>query len=70
MSMAFSIGFIDINNFSFIQIKFNADKRDNLKYGEKFPHTPFSPSLSHYGGRPLDGFIGVTSTGLVLYHFQ
>lgn len=48
-----------------VLIKFNADKRDNLKYGEKFPHTPFSPSLSHYGGRPLDGFIGVTSTGLV-----
>ncbi|GAB1601680.1 mediator of RNA polymerase II transcription subunit 16-like [Argonauta hians] len=48
-----------------VLIRFNADKRDNLKYREKFPHTLFSPSLSHFGGRPLDGFVCVTSTGLV-----
>jgi mediator of RNA polymerase II transcription subunit 16 len=34
-------------------------------YSEKIKKAAFKPSLSSYGGKPLNGWIAVTATGLV-----
>ena len=45
------------------QISIASDKKDSFLYNDKFQNTLFCPTLRHFGGRPTDGFIGVTSSG-------
>jgi mediator of RNA polymerase II transcription subunit 16 len=42
-----------------------AEKKDSTLYSEKFSHLRFAPSVRHFGGRPLDGCVVVSSTGMV-----
>ena len=50
---------------NFAQVIFNADKRDGVLYSEKVARLKFAPSLSHFGGKPVTGWLAVTATGLV-----
>ncbi|XP_037090872.1 mediator of RNA polymerase II transcription subunit 16-like [Pollicipes pollicipes] len=47
------------------KISISAEKKDSFLYNDKFQNTLFSPTLRRFGGRPADGFIGLTSTGLL-----
>lgn len=41
------------------------DKKDSVHYSEKFNHLPFAPSVRQFGGRPAEGVLVVTGTGMV-----
>ena len=44
---------------------FNSDKKDSVLYSDKVSRLKFAPSLSHFGGKPVTGWLAVTATGLV-----
>ncbi|KAL5013069.1 hypothetical protein ScPMuIL_011620 [Solemya velum] len=48
-----------------IQVPFCPEKIDSIYYNEKFMRQRLVPSLSQFGGKPVDGWIVVTATGLV-----
>ena len=48
-----------------LQVSFNCDKKDSPIYTDKIARSKFKPSLSYFGGKPVDGWIAVTGTGLV-----
>ncbi|OWF54735.1 mediator of RNA polymerase II transcription subunit 16-like [Mizuhopecten yessoensis] len=48
-----------------VQINFNPEKRDAVTYTEKFLRSKFTPTLTQFGGQPLDGWLAVTETGLI-----
>ena len=52
-------------NVFYLQKNFNADRRDSPHYTDKITHAKFSPSLSQFGGRAVEGWIAITSTGMV-----
>ncbi|XP_043215898.1 mediator of RNA polymerase II transcription subunit 16-like [Amphibalanus amphitrite] len=47
------------------KISIASEKKDSFLYNDKFQNTLFCPTLRHFGGRPTDGFIGLTSSGLL-----
>ncbi|XP_050416380.1 mediator of RNA polymerase II transcription subunit 16 [Patella vulgata] len=48
-----------------IQVMFNPDKKDAVMYNEKFLRNRITPSVSNFGRKPMDGWIAVSSSGLV-----
>lgn len=42
-----------------------AEKKDTILYNEKFNHLRFAPSVRHFGGRPIDGCLVITITGMI-----
>ncbi|ESO93932.1 hypothetical protein LOTGIDRAFT_209457 [Lottia gigantea] len=48
-----------------IQVIFNPDKKDNIMYHEKFVRNRVTPTVSNFGGKPLDGWIAVSTSGMV-----
>ncbi|KAK7496514.1 hypothetical protein BaRGS_00012166 [Batillaria attramentaria] len=48
-----------------IQVLFNPDKRDVVAYNEKFQRSKFNPTVTLFGNKPMEGWMGVTSTGMV-----
>ena len=50
---------------SVCQVTFNTDRMESVIYSEKVVRSTFVPSLSHFGGKPSDGWLAVTGTGLV-----
>jgi len=49
----------------FLQISLVAEKKDNTSYSEKFSHQRFAASVRHFGGRPVEGCLVISSTGMV-----
>ncbi|KAK6618699.1 hypothetical protein RUM43_013090 [Polyplax serrata] len=41
------------------------EKKDNFQYSEKFSHHRVAPSVKSFGGRPLEGCLVVSATGMV-----
>ena len=54
------ISYVDIFQFNFL-----ADKKDAVFYNDKYVRNRIAPSLQQFGGGAEDGWIVVTSTGLV-----
>ncbi|PVD34380.1 hypothetical protein C0Q70_05652 [Pomacea canaliculata] len=48
-----------------IQVLFNPEKHDQVAYNDKFQRSKFNPTVTHFGNKPLDGWMAVTATGLV-----
>ncbi|CAG2170254.1 unnamed protein product [Oppiella nova] len=49
-----------------IKIGINNDKKDqNVSYLDKYTHTKFAASVRQFGGKPTDGYIAISSSGLV-----
>ncbi|XP_067002981.2 mediator of RNA polymerase II transcription subunit 16 isoform X2 [Anabrus simplex] len=47
------------------KISIVAEKKDNFFYNEKFSHLRFAPSVRHFGGRPIEGCLVISTTGMV-----
>ncbi|KAL1441705.1 hypothetical protein MTO96_008422 [Rhipicephalus appendiculatus] len=47
------------------KIGLNMEKKDSVLYLEKYVHVRFGPSVRQVGGKPSEGCIAVTSSGLV-----
>ncbi|KAH6931592.1 hypothetical protein HPB50_025660 [Hyalomma asiaticum] len=47
------------------KIGLNMEKKDSVLYLEKYTHVRFGPSVRQVGGKPSEGCIAVTSSGLV-----
>ncbi|XP_029849186.1 mediator of RNA polymerase II transcription subunit 16 [Ixodes scapularis] len=47
------------------KIGLNMEKKDSMLYLEKYVHIRFGPSVRQVGGKPSEGCIAVTSSGLV-----
>lgn len=41
------------------------EMRDLASYSDKHVNASFMPSLSHFGGKAVDGLLAVTATGMV-----
>lgn len=41
------------------------EKKDSFQYSEKFSHLRVAPSVKGFGGRPLEGCLVVSETGMV-----
>ncbi|KAK3100649.1 hypothetical protein FSP39_023071 [Pinctada imbricata] len=48
-----------------VQVTFNPEKCGTILYNDKFQRGQFVPSLTKFGGKPVDGWIAVTASGLV-----
>ena len=48
-----------------IKVTFNAEKKDSIPYSDKIMRVSFRPSLCHFAKKPVDGWLAVTTTGLV-----
>ncbi|XP_014673137.1 PREDICTED: mediator of RNA polymerase II transcription subunit 16-like, partial [Priapulus caudatus] len=70
------IGSVDLHNEHVIALEWLhkgsklilSHDKDTVRYSDKFQRVPvhdFRPSVVHFGGRPMDGWIAVTATGLV-----
>ncbi|KAJ1530563.1 hypothetical protein ONE63_005449 [Megalurothrips usitatus] len=42
-----------------------ADRKDNMHYYDKFNHQRFAASVRQFGGKPVEGCIVITSTGMI-----
>lgn len=47
------------------QTLFNPEARDLINYWEKFTRAKMSPSVTQFGKKPVDGWIAITSTGMI-----
>ena len=47
------------------KISLVAEKKDNMHYYDKFSHQKFAASVRQFGGKPVEGCIVITSTGMV-----
>ena len=50
-----------------IQVLFNPDRQNVVAYNEKFQRSKFSPTVSLFGNKPMDGWMAVTSSGMVRF---
>lgn len=50
-----------------LQKTYCADKKDIAPYSEKVVNLKFQPSMSQFGGKPVDGLIIITATETVSY---
>lgn len=48
-----------------VQILFSPEKKDAITYEDKFLRERYQPSVTQFGGKPVDGWIAVTASGLV-----
>ncbi|KAL8606232.1 hypothetical protein ACOMHN_012864 [Nucella lapillus] len=48
-----------------IQVLFNPDKQNVVAYNEKFQRAKFIPTVSLFGNKPMDGWMAITSSGMV-----
>jgi len=48
-----------------LQISLVSEKKDSLFYNEKFTHLRFPPSVRYFGGRPMEGCLVISTTGMV-----
>ncbi|XP_054161333.1 mediator of RNA polymerase II transcription subunit 16-like [Oppia nitens] len=49
-----------------IKIGINYDKKDiNVSYLDKYTHTKFAASVRQFGGKPTEGYLAISSSGLV-----
>ncbi|XP_072924755.1 mediator of RNA polymerase II transcription subunit 16 isoform X1 [Hemitrygon akajei] len=48
-----------------VKLALHVDKSGVTNFGEKFSRVKFSPSLTLFGGKPMEGWIAVTISGLV-----
>ena len=46
---------------------FNPEKKDANSYMDKFQRSKFSPTLTKFGGKAVDGWLVITATGLVIF---
>lgn len=53
-----------MHNFTF-QICLNLEKKDSSIYSDKFTHLKFACSVKQFGGRPCNGVLLLTSTGML-----
>lgn len=49
----------------FDQICLNSEKKDSPSYIEKFQHVKFAASVKQFGGRPANGCLLLTTTGML-----
>lgn len=47
------------------QTQFNPESREVSLYQDKFVRAKMSPSVTQFGKKPVDGWIAITSTGMV-----
>ncbi|KAF5301612.1 hypothetical protein FQA39_LY10659 [Lamprigera yunnana] len=47
------------------KICLNLEKKDNSNYTEKFQHVKFACSVKQFGGRPANGTLMLTTTGMI-----
>ncbi|XP_069692533.1 mediator of RNA polymerase II transcription subunit 16 [Periplaneta americana] len=47
------------------KISLVVEKKDNMYYNEKFTHLRFPPSVRSFGGRPMEGCLVISTTGMV-----
>ncbi|KDR19237.1 Mediator of RNA polymerase II transcription subunit 16 [Zootermopsis nevadensis] len=47
------------------KISLVSEKKDNVYYNEKFTHLRFPPSVRYFGGRPMEGCLVISTTGMV-----
>jgi hypothetical protein len=57
--------FIIFVTFIMLQISLVSEKKDNMFYNEKFTHLRFPPSVRYFGGRPMEGCLVISTTGMV-----
>ncbi|GAB6031974.1 Mediator of RNA polymerase II transcription subunit 16 [Chamberlinius hualienensis] len=43
----------------------NTDKKDSVLYNEKFANARFGPSVRYFGGRPKEGCLAISITGMI-----
>uniref|UniRef100_A0A2K5LMJ0 Mediator of RNA polymerase II transcription subunit 16 n=1 Tax=Cercocebus atys TaxID=9531 RepID=A0A2K5LMJ0_CERAT len=48
-----------------VKLALHVEKSGASSFGEKFSRVKFSPSLTLFGGKPMEGWIAVTVSGLV-----
>uniref|UniRef100_A0A8C5ITG2 Mediator of RNA polymerase II transcription subunit 16 n=1 Tax=Junco hyemalis TaxID=40217 RepID=A0A8C5ITG2_JUNHY len=48
-----------------VKLALHVEKSGASNFGEKFSRVKFSPSLTLFGGKPMEGWIAVTISGLV-----
>ena len=48
-----------------IKVTVSADKKDNINWNEKFSWTNFGTSVKQFGRKASDGFLAISSSGLV-----
>lgn len=49
-----------------IKIGINYEKKDlNLSYLDKYTHTKFAASVRQFGGKPTEGYLAISSSGMV-----
>ena len=48
-----------------LQISLVSEKKDSMFYNEKFTHLRFPPSVRYFGGRPMEGCLVISTTGMV-----
>ncbi|KAI4905779.1 hypothetical protein NFI96_027788 [Prochilodus magdalenae] len=48
-----------------IKLALHVEKSGSTNFGEKFSRVKFSPSLTLFGGKPMEGWLAVTVSGLV-----
>ncbi|XP_033118027.1 mediator of RNA polymerase II transcription subunit 16-like [Anneissia japonica] len=48
-----------------IKLLYNVDKLDSINIHEKFSRVTCEPSVKNVGGKPVEGWVAVTATGLV-----
>lgn len=58
-----------IRELNLLQLSLNSEKKDNMLYMEKFTHVKFGPTLKDFGGRPKEGCVLITSSGMVMFTF-
>uniref|UniRef100_A0A672QWV4 Mediator of RNA polymerase II transcription subunit 16 n=1 Tax=Sinocyclocheilus grahami TaxID=75366 RepID=A0A672QWV4_SINGR len=48
-----------------VKLALHVEKSGSTNFGEKFSRVKFSPSLTLFGGKPMEGWLAVTVSGLV-----
>ncbi|KAM9460648.1 mediator of RNA polymerase II transcription subunit 16 [Clarias gariepinus] len=48
-----------------VKLALHVEKSASTNFGEKFSRVKFSPSLTLFGGKPMEGWLAVTVSGLV-----
>ncbi|XP_066551750.1 mediator of RNA polymerase II transcription subunit 16 [Amia ocellicauda] len=48
-----------------VKLALHVEKSGSTNFGEKFSRVKFSPSLTLFGGKPMEGWMAVTVSGLV-----
>jgi hypothetical protein len=62
--VSFSLSIIFFT-FVMLQISLVSEKKDNSFYNENFTHLRFPPSVRYFGGRPMEGCLVISTTGMV-----